>query len=229
MITGREIQITEDGSHTIFNAEMNVAYHSKHGAIQESMHVFIQSGLIYFINKNPQQKYSSINIFEVGFGTGLNALLSLQQSITFHQKIFYQSLEPHPLSIKKIEQLNYTQLLNKELQQNFIAMHEGEWNKEISIHPLFSLKKMKTGLQQFETEEKFHVIFFDAFDANAQPELWTEMIFEKMFKMLHLNGLLVTYCSKGTVRRAMQAAGFNVEKLKGPPGKREIIRATKIS
>jgi tRNA U34 5-methylaminomethyl-2-thiouridine-forming methyltransferase MnmC len=225
----RIIQITEDGSHTISIEAMNVTYHSKHGAIQESRHVFIKEGLQNFIHQHDHVPEETINIFEIGFGSGLNALLSLQEAIENNQKIFYQTIEPYPLLIEEINKLNYASLINEKLQQSFYTMHECEWNNVTFLHPLFLFKKIQTGLQEFETKEKFQVIYFDAFDPNAQPGLWSEAIFKKMFDMLYPNGILVTYCSKGIVRRAMQAAGFKIEKLPGPLGKREITRANKLS
>jgi tRNA U34 5-methylaminomethyl-2-thiouridine-forming methyltransferase MnmC len=228
LVTGKIIQLTEDGSHTVSIPSMNVTYHSIHGAVQESRHVFIQSGLNYCIDHIVGVD-EVINIFEVGFGTGLNALLSLEQAILHHKKIYYQTIEAFPLSTEEILQLNYSSLFNETLKESFIAMHAYDWNKPAQVHPLFSFEKIKTTLQQFETQQQFHVIYFDAFDPVAQPQLWTEIIFKKMFNMLFDNGILVTYCSKGAVQRAMKAAGFNIEKLKGPPGKREIIRATKMS
>lgn len=165
----------------------------------------------------------------MGFGTGLNALLSLNEAIRFNQKIFYHTIEPYPLSNKEAQQLNYASLINENLQQSFLQLHRCEWNTEVSIHPLFSFQRSNLALQDFETANKFHLIYFDAFDPNAQPEVWTSFIFGKMFHLLYNKGILVTYCSKGAVRRAMQAAGFSVEKLPGPPGKREMIRAIKYA
>jgi tRNA U34 5-methylaminomethyl-2-thiouridine-forming methyltransferase MnmC len=227
LATEKIIQLTEDGSQTVFIPSMNVTYHSKHGAVQESMHVFIRSGLNYFMQHNTSPVDETINIFEVGFGTGLNALLSLKDAILFNKKIFYETIEPFPLSREETLQLNYSSLFNEELKQSFIAMHEFDWNKVIQIHSLFSFEKIKTTLQQFETQQQFHVIYFDAFDPVVQPELWTEAVFKKMFDQLFDNGILVTYSCKGAVQRAMKAAGFSIEKLQGPPGKREIIRAQK--
>jgi tRNA U34 5-methylaminomethyl-2-thiouridine-forming methyltransferase MnmC len=228
LATSRIIQLTADGSHTIAIPELNVTYHSKHGAIQESMHVFIKEGLHYLLSRDLFNKDEVINVFEVGFGTGLNAWLSLNEAIKNNQKIFYQTIEPYPLSINEAEKLNYPSLFNKDLQKYFFELHECEWNKETIIHPLFLFKKLKIQLQDFSSNKKFNLIYFDAFDPTAQPELWAENIFRKIFDLLYSNGILVTYCSKGNVRRAMQAAGFIVEKLKGPPGKREIIRAKKL-
>jgi tRNA U34 5-methylaminomethyl-2-thiouridine-forming methyltransferase MnmC len=228
LISGRIIQSTEDGSHTIAIPTMQITYHSKHGAMQESMHVFIKEGL-HFVNENVYPSNQTIHVFEAGFGTGLNALLSLQYAVQRNRKLSYEMIEAFPLTIEEISQLNYTSLLTEDLKHSFIAMHECEWNQTIQLHALFALKKIKADLQQFETAQKFHVIFFDAFDSNTQPELWTENIFKKMFDMLYANGVLATYCSKGIVQRVMKAAGFKIEKLKGPPGKREIIRATKLN
>jgi tRNA U34 5-methylaminomethyl-2-thiouridine-forming methyltransferase MnmC len=225
--TSHIIQFTDDGSHTIAIPELNVTYHSKHGAIQESMHVFIKEGL-QFLLKNLNAKAETINILEVGFGTGLNAWLSLNEAIKHNQKMFYQTIEPYPLSIDKAEKLNYPSIFNTDFEKYFLNLHTCEWNKEILIHPLFLFEKLAASLQSFTTNKKFHLIYFDAFDPNVQPELWAEQIFIKLFKMLLNNGILVTYSSKGIVRRAMLAAGFSVEKLKGPPGKREIIRAIKV-
>jgi tRNA U34 5-methylaminomethyl-2-thiouridine-forming methyltransferase MnmC len=228
MYNDRILQLTEDGSHTIAIPAMNVTYHSRHGAVQESMHVFIQSGLQYFINNNKPFFNEAIQIFEQGFGTGLNALLSLHEAIQTDQKISYHTIEPYRVSAGEAAQLNYADIINKDLKEYFYQLHTCEWNNEVVIHPLFTFKKINTILQQFETTRQFHLIYFDAFDPGAQPELWTEPIFKKMHNLLHPNGMLVTYSSKGMVQRALKAAGFTVKKLKGPPGKREIISAIKI-
>ncbi len=221
------IQLTADGSNTIAIPQLNVTYHSKHGAIQESQHVFIKEGLQYLLRTNTFDKTEPINILEVGFGTGLNGWLSLYEAIKYNQKIFYQTIEPYPLSIDETEKLNYPELFNGDLKKYFLQLHMCEWNKEISIHSLFSFKKINAALQDFTAKEKFHLIYFDAFDPNVQPELWTRQIFKKLYDFLYDNGILVTYSSKGSVRRAMQAAGFSTEKIAGPPGKREITRAKK--
>jgi tRNA U34 5-methylaminomethyl-2-thiouridine-forming methyltransferase MnmC len=224
----RIIQLTEDGSHTILIPEINVTYHSKFGAIQESKHVFIKEGLQYFLSIHAVNKDESLNIFEIGFGTGLNTWLSLNEAIHLNRKINYCAVEPFPLSVEEAGKLNYASILDKDLQKYFLQLHQCEWDEEILIHPLFLFEKINIQLQDFSINKKFHLIYFDAFDPNAQPELWTENVFEKMRDILYPNGILVTYCSKGIVRRTMQAAGFSVEKLKGPPHKREMVRAVKI-
>ncbi len=228
MYNNRIIQLTEDGSNTIAIPAMKVTYHSKHGAVQESMHVFIQSGLKYFSNNNNASSDETIQIFEQGLGTGLNALLSLNEAIQTDQKIVYHTIEPYPITMEEAVQLNYGDKINKDLKEYFYQIHTSEWDKEVVIHPLFSFKKINITQEQFETSRQFHVIYFDAFDPEAQPELWTEIIFKKMYDLLYPGGILVTYSSKGIVQRAMKAAGFTIQKLKGPPGKREIIRAIKI-
>jgi tRNA U34 5-methylaminomethyl-2-thiouridine-forming methyltransferase MnmC len=219
----RILQHTSDGSHTIAVPSMHVTYHSIHGAIQESMHVFINAGLQPLLHQ-----FETLYIFEMGFGTGLNALLSLQQAIRYDQKIFYYAVELFPLKQNEYASLNYSsQLQDESLQSYFKFMHECEWEKEVSIHPLFILHKTNQSLLDLTAHQSFNLIFFDAFAPSAQPELWAQQVFEKMFQSLANKGVLVTYCSKGDVRRAMIAAGFKVEKLQGPPRKREMLRAIK--
>jgi tRNA U34 5-methylaminomethyl-2-thiouridine-forming methyltransferase MnmC len=219
----RILQLTSDGSHTLAVPEMQVTYHSIHGAIQESTHVFINAGL-----RPLSHRSETMNIFEMGFGSGLNALLTLQHAIKHDQKIFYYAVELFPLRREEFSDLNYSsQLQDGTLQHYFELMHESEWEKDIQIHPLFVLHKTNQSLLDLEPGLSFDLIFFDAFAPRAQPELWTEEVFRKMFNSLVNNGVLVTYCSKGAVRRSMLAVGFTVEKLQGPPGKREMIRATK--
>lgn len=221
----RIVQQTSDGSQTIAIPEMHVTYHSIHGAVQESMHVFINAGLLHVVDQ-----YETINIFEMGFGTGLNALLTLDAAIQFGKKINYHTVEQFPLSEAEYLQLNYENYLQqKDVHAHLFQMRNCEWNSIIHIHPQFSFNKQQQSLLDFTTQEKFNLIYYDAFAPTAQPELWTKEIFEKMFNMLEENGILVTYCSKGDVRRAMLAAGFVVEKLQGPPRKREMLRAIKKS
>lgn len=222
----RQVQLTEDGSHTIFIPAKNVTYHSMYGALQESRHVFIDCGLKYFRHHSSEVQ-GSIRVFEMGLGTGLNALLTWNDASSLKQKIVYHAVELYPLTDTEIQSLNYDDLiLNKNIQ--LAVIHQAPWNELIELDEYFSFIKIKENIQDFITSENFHIIYFDAFDPNTQPELWTEKIFKKMFSMLYANGILVTYSSKGAVQRAMKAAGFVIEKLKGPPGKREIIRAIKL-
>lgn len=222
----RHLQITADGSHTIAIPGLQLTYHSMHGAIQESMHVFIRSGLHALPGTHPL-----LRIFEMGFGTGLNALLTLQQAVMQRQQIYYETVELYPLSTAEAQPLNYNILLNTSPGANLLAdLHSAPWERDVPIDPFFTLHKKQLALFQYlenPLQEPFHLIYFDAFDPAAQPELWTKPVFEQLFARLHIGGLLLTYCSKGIVRRAMQAAGFIVEKLPGPPGKREIVRARK--
>lgn len=220
----RSIIITKDGSHTIAIPEMQVTYHSHHGAIQESLHVFIRAGLQPITPRHD----AIIRIFEMGFGTGLNALLTLTETEQTQQHIHYTTVEKFPLSITEVAGLNYCQQLNRpDLQTVFEKMHECEWEKEIPVTNRFTLKKCQTNLIELVIQQPVHLVYFDAFAPTAQPELWTKEIFEHVYSWMEPGGILVTYCSKGDVRRAMQAAGFRIEKLTGPPGKREMVRATK--
>ncbi len=233
----RQLLITKDGSHTISVPEMNVTYHSIHGAIQESKHVFIEAGLhasgrlahpeAFPISSNPLPACRWI--LEIGFGTALNALLTLIESEKTGTKIYYETLEPYPLNEQERASLNYCDQLNRpDLQNIFNKMHACEWEKEIPLTENFILIKRKQALADLEPLKLlnfFELVYFDAFAPNAQPELWTTKIFKKLYDLMMKDGILVTYCSKGDVRRAMQAAGFVVEKIPGPPGKREMVRA----
>lgn len=218
----RKLIITEDGSSSIAIPELSVTYHSIHGAIQESMHVFIETGLNYVINQSTNK---SISILEMGFGTGLNALLTAMEAEKIEIKIHYISLEKFPISIEEAEKLNYSQLLGHE--ELFQKIYDCNWNEDVNISDHFVLHKENVDLIDYSSSQQFNLIYYDAFAPSAQPELWTKGVFEKLFGLLKPNGVLVTYCSKGDVRRAMMAAGFDVKKLPGPPGKREILRAIK--
>ena len=219
----KEIIQTADGSHTVSIPEMNVTYHSVHGAIRESVHVFIEAGL-YHVSRRLESP-AMLHIFEMGFGTGLNAFLTATWAMETKTKVRYTAVETAPLFLEEAEKLNYAS--SSEHQALFRQLHQSNWNDEKVINEFFTLEKQRSGLQEFTTGNQFHLVYFDAFAPSAQPELWTKEIFEKLFGMLLPGGVLVTYCSKGDVRRAMTAAGFTIEKIPGPPGKREMVRAEK--
>lgn len=218
------IVTTEDGSTTLHIPEWNEQYHSKHGAINEAVHVFINAGLHYWQSNN---EAFSISIMEIGFGTGLNALLTLLEAEKNKFKIEYTGIEAYPLDIKEIEKLNYASILNMP-QQDFLKLHQTVWEKQQYITSHFHLHKQKKLFSEIEEEDKYDLIYFDAFGIRVQPELWTESIFKIMYRALRLNGVLVTYAANGSARRAMIASGFEVTKLPGPPGKREMLRAIKL-
>jgi tRNA U34 5-methylaminomethyl-2-thiouridine-forming methyltransferase MnmC len=218
----REIIVTKDGSHSIAVPDLNVSYHSIHGALQESRHVFIEAGLNYLLNNSNCQP---VWIFEMGLGSGLNAFLTAIEAEKQKTKIHYTGVEQFPLSSEEASSLNYAKFLqHKDL---FQKMHQSEWNKDVMLSANFILRKENVDLINYSGDNHFDLIYYDAFAPNAQPELWTKEIFQKLFDLLNPNGVLATYCSKGDVRRAMIAAGFSVKKLPGPPGKREMLRAIK--
>lgn len=217
----REIITTADGSKTIQIKDWDEQYHSKHGAIQEAYHVFIKNGLQLF-------KGTKVNILEIGFGTGLNALITLKESEKLKLDIFYTGVEAYPISSEEHKRLNYVLALGTpSLNDQFNLMHASPWEEEILITSNFSLRKEKKDFTSIDADNLFNLIYFDAFGARVQPELWTVSIFEKMYKGLESKGYLVTYAAKGSVRRAMQEVGFIVERLPGPPGKREMLRGQK--
>ncbi len=217
----REILKTLDGSTTIHLPDWNESYHSKYGAIQEAYHVFIQNGLNTF-NSQP------VCILEIGFGTGLNAFITYLESKKSNQKIDYYGVEAYPISSEEIFQMNYVSELNVVSESEvFKLIHECEWEINNKISTLFSLTKRKQFIEQINDHDKFDLIYFDAFGYRVQPELWSTDIFRKMYKSLKSKGTLVTYAAKGVVKRSLIEVGFKVEKLPGPPGKREMFRATK--
>ena len=221
-----EIIITGDGSHTLKLAGVDEHYHSVHGAIAESMHVFINAGLKKVLEASPGR----VSILEVGFGTGLNALLTLGQCRMACAATTYTALEPFPLKEEIWKSLNYAGLSGIDhASQCFAAIHEGPWGDMFEPEPGFRMQKLMVGIQDYRPGTALHnLVYFDAFGPDVEPALWTEEIFENIAKLTAPNGLLVTYSAKGSVRRAMQKAGFSVERLQGPKGKREMLRATRL-
>ena len=222
----REIIITGDGSTTIQIPEWNEQYHSKHGAIQEAYHVFIKHGLQYCYDYSQENK--GISILEIGFGTGLNAFITLIEAKKLNLNVNYSGVEAYPISKEEIKALNYSKTLKEENSEMlFQKLHETTWDETHIITSSFELTKRKHFFSEIEDVEIHNLIYFDAFGARVQPELWTEKIFAIMYSALKAKGVLVTYSAKGSVRRAMQAVGFIVERLPGPPGKREMLRGIK--
>lgn len=236
----RKIITTADGSKTIQIEEWNEQYHSVHGAIQEANHVYIKHGLLFCLDREKSSKENfhtvetsanasrGISILEIGFGTGLNAFLTLLQADEHQVDIHYVGVEAFPISSNEVAALNYSdQLQVSEKNMLFKEMHEMSWEHNMRLTSYFTLQKQQKLFTDITDKNQFDLIYFDAFGARVQPELWTESIFKIMFEALKANGVLVTYAAKGSVRRAMQTVGFAVEKLPGPPGKREMLRARK--
>lgn len=219
----KQLLLTGDGSYTLHLPKWNEQYHSKHGALQEALHVFIKEGIAHFINTI---SVPEVNILEMGFGTGLNALLTHQFASQNNIKIYYTGVEAYPLEWEVVQQLNYTkQLQIKDFY--FQKIHQASWVKPTTITPNFTIHKQKKFFLDIEEKDIFHLIYFDAFGIRVQPECWTSQLFSKLYQALKSNGVLVTYAANGPAKRALLEVGFRVEKLKGPPGKREMLRATK--
>ncbi|MBK8722074.1 MAG: tRNA (5-methylaminomethyl-2-thiouridine)(34)-methyltransferase MnmD [Saprospiraceae bacterium] len=219
-----QLIVTEDGSHTLSSEKFGVTYHSIHGAIQESNHIFIEAGLKYIC-----QQSKNISILEVGLGTGLNALLTIDFALYLDIIVEYCAIEAYPISLKIVNELNYTNLLDKpNLQQYFLEIHQSDWNTNIQLHNNFPLLKKNNLLENTNFKSNiFDLIYFDAFAPNEQPELWDDAIFHKLYNSLKNKGVLVTYCAKGAFKRILKSCGFIIENLPGPPGKREMVRAIK--
>jgi tRNA U34 5-methylaminomethyl-2-thiouridine-forming methyltransferase MnmC len=222
-ILKREIIQTLDGSTTIRIKEWDECYHSKHGAIQEAQHVFIKNGLSLFQNKQ-------ISILEIGFGTGLNAFITFLEGRKMNQSIDYVGVEAYPISAEELVSMNYVEELNATDDKGvFELMHQCNWEEKETFGNDFSLTKRKQLFEEINDLDRFDLIYFDAFGYRVQPDLWSTAIFKKMFDALKDNGVLVTYAARGVVKRSMIEVGFTVEKLAGPPGKREMFRARKLA
>ena len=223
-ILKKQIVKTQDGSNTIFIPEFDETYHSTHGAIQESLHVFVSSGLKF------KTELNDINVLEVGFGTGLNALLTFIHSEETNKNIKYTSLEAFPLKWNLVSKLNSIEMIfNGKYFTKYKKMHTCCWESFYVLSPNFMLRKHNMKLQNVLFENEFDVIYFDAFAPRVQPELWTERVFTSMYMALKPGGVLVTYCAKGSVKRTLIRVGFDLQSIPGPPGKREMSRAIKLT
>ncbi|MFT6196280.1 MAG: tRNA U34 5-methylaminomethyl-2-thiouridine-forming methyltransferase MnmC [Nonlabens sp.] len=231
----REIMTTGDGSKTIYMPDLDEQYHSKHGALQEALHVFIKTGLEYYLevahlgvvhnllNGERDDRQEPLQILEYGFGTGLNAMLTAQHDAKI--PIQYTAVEAFPILQEEVLAMDYGQLLkNQELYE---LLHQSSWEENHEIHPNFMLRKKQITFELLKDQNQFDLIYFDAFGPRTQPELWTIEIFAAAYASLKTGGILTTYCAAGQVRRNMQTVGFRVERLPGPPGKREMLRASK--
>jgi tRNA U34 5-methylaminomethyl-2-thiouridine-forming methyltransferase MnmC len=212
---------TADGSHTIYVPELNEHYHSIHGAVQESAFIFIRNGF-------ETCKADNLNIFEVGFGTGLNALLTAVNSCRGCREINYTTIEKYPLDRKIISSLNHHLYAGERGREIYNSIHSSRWNIMVNICQNFNLKKIKGDLTEKPLTGNYDLIYFDAFGPDKQPEMWTRDIFARISAVTNKNGVFVTYSAKGEVKRNLQLCGFEVSLLPGPPGKRQIIRAVKI-
>lgn len=218
----REFIKTLDGSVTIHLPEMKESYHSKFGAIQEAYHVYIQNGLSQFLGQ-------PVSILEIGFGTGLNAFITYIEAQKTNQEVRYTAIEGFPLTPAEVSHLNYVEHLNAVSQSSvFDILHTSVWEKEIIFNNDFILHKRRQMFEDIADKEMYNLIYFDAFGFHAQPHLWSTEIFKKMFDALISGGVLVTYACRTVIINAMKEAGFTVKKLPGPPGKREMLKATKL-
>ena len=218
----RKFILTNDGSHSLYVEELDEHYHSTHGAIQEAKHVFLKMGLELF------KEHKELTILETGLGTGLNCFLTYLENKEIERKINYFGFEAYPITKEEYQKVNYLKELKAEEDSIFFnKLHLSEWEEWITLTNNFKLLKREEKFKNIDLENEVDLIYFDAFGPRVQPKLWTVDIFTKMYKALKQNGVLVTYCAKGQVRRNMQEVGFSVERLEGPPGKREMLRATK--
>ncbi|MDB5009113.1 MAG: mnmC [Mucilaginibacter sp.] len=227
---------TADGSNTIFNPAVGENYHSIHGALQESKHVFVNAGLNYFLNRIPEVSPTggdldgaAVSILEVGFGTGLNFLLSADFCTAKEIKLNYTGVEAYPLSPEMISQTGYDEYLSATIWANFISEYAGSLTNTISVNPYCKLQIAHCRLQEFQSSQQYDIIYFDAFAVGHQPEMWEEAAISHTVKFLKPGGVFVTYAITGNLKRALKALGCKVEKVPGAAGKREMLRAVKLN
>ncbi len=224
---GIQLITTKDGSHSLVNLGMDETYHSRHGAVQESKHVFIENGLHAWLAQCDSQE---VKVFEVGMGTGLNTLLTLQEALAANRVFYYTTLEPFPLSPDILSKLNYPECIkDARLQPFFEKVHACPWEQDIQLHAHFTFNKVNNTLQKAEMPpSSFDVIYYDAFAPNKQAGMWTYEMLEKVTSLLKPNGIWVTYAAKGQMKRDLKNLHLQVETLPGPPGKAEMVRARKV-
>jgi tRNA U34 5-methylaminomethyl-2-thiouridine-forming methyltransferase MnmC len=216
----KELIKTADGSHTIYVPEIDEHYHSIHGAIQESEHIFIRAGF-------DMCQADPLHILEAGFGTGLNAFLTCLRAQGTGKKVIYTTIEKFPLEPEIVSSLNYAGQVSGDQLKLFTEMHSVPWDTKAEITPGFILLKIRADITTFLPEGTYDLVYFDAFGPDKQPEMWTPEIFSGIGALTSPGGILVTYSSKGTVKRNLRSSGFDVKLIPGPPGKRQIIRAIK--
>ena len=226
----REVKVieTEDGSSSLFLPELNETYHSFHGALGESRHVFIQMGLEHW--REQHRNVRELSVLEVGFGTGLNALLTLEWAEKWKISITFTSLEPYPITEETVQGLNYgSKVAGGSYTEEFLRMHMAAWGELVQISPFFALRKELCKLEDFSATAAYNLVFFDAFAPNKQAELWEKEQLEKVTALMAPGALFTTYCAKGQLKRDLKALGLQVETLPGAPGKKEMVRAGKAA
>lgn len=216
----RELRLTNDGSHTFYVPELDEPYHSIHGAIQESLHIFIGQGFCYLSHR-------SLSILEIGFGTGLNALLSLAEAEKRGVEVQYHGIEKYPINYEEYSSLNYEKIIEGIPPGSLMKLHQGTWGEADRITDNFTLTKEMADIRTINPKGPFDLVYFDAFAPQKQADLWSEEVFCNIYKALKTGGILVTYTSMGIVKRALRSCGFSVKRAPGPPGKRHTLRATK--
>jgi len=219
----REVIKTADGSKTLFVPDMNEQYHSVNGALTESEYVFLKQGYLHHPSNSPV-------VFEVGFGTGLNALITALKAQEQKRQTIYISIEKYPLSVHEISELEYDQLISPAAAELFQKIHAANWNEDVKISEYFTLRKIEADLRTLPMQNlpQFDIVYFDAFGPDKQPDLWKPEIFASIYAASKQGACLVTYSAKGVIRRQLEATGFTMERLPGPPGKRQMLRGTVI-
>ena len=222
---GKKYFLTADGSPTLYMEAINEYYHSKHGAVQEAKHVYLEMGLAHWQSLHPESKNCSL--FEMGLGTGLNAVLTAEEAIKNKLSILYHSIEAYPLNSEELNEAKFSAFHQGKAKELYAAIHDCSWGKDVQISKYFTLNKIHALLKNYTPQHMFDVVYYDAFGARSQPEVWKDSCFNALVNAMNPGGVFVTYSAKGSVRRALERLGLKVELIPGPPGKREMIRGVR--
>ena len=224
-----EVILTKDGSHTVYNSELDESYHAYNGAVTESEYVYIENGLKYYLSSIEGSIQKPIRILEFGFGTGLNTILTILESQKLEQEIEYTTAEPFPLPSDIVKNLNHGDLLSAQTAEHFNRVHNAQWNQDVRLFNSFKLYKAHSRIEDLPIETKpFDIIYYDAFAPSKQPDAWEIDVLRKCHTLLKTGGLLVTYCANGQFKRNLKSLDFKLDQIEGPMGRKEMTRAWKL-
>ena len=224
-----EVILTKDGSHTVYNSELDESYHAYNGAVTESKYVYIENGLKYYLSSVDDPIKKPVRILEFGFGTGLNTILTILESQKLEQEIEYTTAEPFPLPSDVVKDLNHGDLFSTQTKEHFNKVHNAQWNQDVLLFNSFKLHKAHSRIEDLPVEsEPFDIIYYDAFAPSKQPDAWEIDVLRKCHALLQTGGLLVTYCANGQFKRNLKSLDFKLDQIEGPMGRKEMTRAWKL-
>lgn len=223
--TEKKFFLTSDGSPTLYMEAFNEYYHSKHGAVQEAKHVYIEMGFAYWQSFHPKSK--KCTVFEMGLGTGLNAVLTAEKAVDDAFAVHYHAIEAYPLTAEELNETKFSAFYQGKMKELYSSLHDCPWEEDVQLSDFFILNKIHCLLENYIPKHDFDIVYYDAFGSRSQPEIWEDHCFSALVNAMNPGGVFVTYSAKGSVRRALEKLGLKVELIPGPPGKREMIRGVR--